>query len=223
MGIGEVIEREGSGVRCNHREHPVEEKTAKGRVNIMTFKERGKGRSKILPGLAVMKVQASKKVGPIFVRTGAGKRSRRGRALSEFVLLVLEGQQVVDPFYQKQTLQEWNGKSASMEQLPGDKVICGSRPAVVTTEILAVSGKACEGPELRGDAVCNSSGMDGEDGSTGGEDGGGVQDCDGGVEMLSGDVVAFLVQPSRPTQRPVGVFFSLMAFHVDERWAVNEG
>jgi hypothetical protein len=216
MGIGKVIERQGSGVRCNHREHPMKTEAAMGRINIMTFKERGKSRSKNRPGLATMRVRAAKIVQPCFVRTAAGRRTRRGRPLAEFVLLVLEGQQVVDPFYQKQTLQEWNGKTARMEQLPGDKVIHWSWPAMVTTEVLAVSTEPREGPELRGDVVGNSSGMDGEDGlAGGGEDGGGVQDCDGRVEMLGGDIVAFLVQPSRPTQRLDGVLFVLVAFHVD--------
>jgi hypothetical protein len=93
----------------------------------------------------------------------------------------------------------------------------------MATEILAVSWEARDGLELGGDVVCNGSSVDRQDNTACGADGGGIQDVDGGFEMLGGDVVQCLVQLCRPAQRHAWVFLILMTFHVYKRGTVSEG
>jgi hypothetical protein len=109
----------------------------------------------------VSRVFTVKEVLPIFGLT-AGRRALRRRALLVPMLLLLEGEEIVNPFEDKQPFEEGQGPGASVEVGPVDEVKDLGLPLMVTAQVSPVGWQAGEGPQLRWVVVRQCDALDGK-------------------------------------------------------------
>jgi hypothetical protein len=131
MSSWEVIEVQGYSVGRDDGENQGQEKAPERWIDIMPFKKGGKRVTEFSPSVTAVGVCTAQKVPPIFVVVAARGWTSRRRALFEFELLPLKGQQIIDHFNDKQSLQERDGKAAGVEQFPRDQIEDRRRPVMV--------------------------------------------------------------------------------------------
>jgi hypothetical protein len=134
----------------------------------------------------------------IFRRLATGRGTSWGRTLGELVLLLLKGEQIIDPFNDKKTLEEAEIQSTTVERLPGDRIEDIYRPSVVATKVWAIGGETAEASELGGEMMSNSSGADVESASTGRQEGDSGKWVDSCSKEAGSNLIALDIQTDFP-------------------------
>jgi hypothetical protein len=151
----------------------------------------------------------------IFRRSTACRRTRRGGALRKFVLLLLEGEDVVDPFQDEEALEKAQAQGAVVERVPVDIIEDGDVwPIMVLAQTGTVQRKKTVASELGGNVVSDGNGANLKAAFASGEEGDGREPVLGGLKNGGCNPIALNVQLDWPGELVFADIVVLMTVNV---------
>jgi hypothetical protein len=130
-------------------------------------------------------------------------------------LLVLEGEDVVDPFQNEEALEKAQAEGAVVERVPVDRIEDGDVwPIVVLAQIGTVRRKATIAAELGGNMVSDRNGPNLKAAFASGEEGDSREPVRGGCQNGGCNPITFNVQLDRPGEVFFGDIVVLMTVNV---------